>query len=64
VKTAPFYTSSIAYPPVNRTVYHTDTDCSLGRLIQPEHRVAGTGGLPRCHECEQAEQPGSASRTG
>ena len=67
VRTPAFHTGKLEYPPVSRTVYHTETDCSLARAIEPADRVDGTGGLPHCQECEAVEQarfPGRAERVG
>lgn len=35
------------------TVYHDFDDCAVGRGIPREERIEGTGGKPRCGECQR-----------
>jgi len=37
--------------PNDPKVYHDNDKCKTGDNIQPENRVAGTGGRPKCQEC-------------
>ena len=52
----PFHTNSEEYLPSHRNVYHDQSECSYGKEIRPEHRVEGTGGRPRCDECQRLGQ--------
>jgi hypothetical protein len=49
---SPFHTDSPEYPPTHRNVYHDNSLCDHGKAIKQEHRVAGTGGRPRCERCD------------
>jgi len=35
------------------TVYHEFDDCAVGRGIPRDERLAGTGGKPRCDQCQR-----------
>jgi hypothetical protein len=35
----------------DRKVYHDNDKCQTRDNIQPENRVPGTGGRPKCQEC-------------
>jgi hypothetical protein len=53
-KVAPYHTTHDEDdPPSRRDVYHDHRDCHYGKDIKPEHRVAGTGGRPRCTRCTE-----------
>lgn len=45
MKTSPWHSS------VTKDVYHDETQCETGDNIQPENKVQGDGGLPKCSEC-------------
>jgi hypothetical protein len=49
-KVAPYHTNSTEYTP-ERNVHHDHDNCQDGKRIKPQHRVAGTGGKPRCKVC-------------
>ncbi len=36
-----------------KDVYHTCTKCTEGNNIEPQYKVAGTGGLPKCQRCTE-----------
>jgi hypothetical protein len=36
---------------VTLDVHHNNSSCEVGDNIQPENKVAGTGGLPLCKTC-------------
>lgn len=48
---SPFHTDSPEYPPSHRNVYHDNSVCDYGKEIEPEHRIPGEGGRPRCDRC-------------
>jgi hypothetical protein len=52
-KVSAYHTNSPEYPPSHREVYHDHDDCKYGREIKPQHKVSGTGGKPKCRECER-----------
>jgi hypothetical protein len=54
-KVPAFHTTNPEYPPTHRDVFHDQSDCGYGKDIKPEDRVAGEGGRPRCHRCEDLE---------
>lgn len=37
----------------DRPVYHDDNECTEGNNIEPENRVPGTGGRPKCDHCRR-----------
>jgi hypothetical protein len=39
--------------PNDPRVYHDNTSCTEGNNIEPENRVPGTGGRPRCDHCDR-----------
>lgn len=39
----------------NTDVYHDNDKCTEGNNIEPENRVSGTGGRPRCHRCRSLD---------
>lgn len=52
-KVAAYHTNSVELPPKHREVHHDHDDCPDGKRIEQKHRVDGTGGKPRCKECEK-----------
>jgi hypothetical protein len=48
---SPYHTTSKEYPPEFRNVHHDHDDCPDAKHILPQHRLAGTGGNPRCKAC-------------
>lgn len=50
-RVAPYHTTSTAYMPSQREVYHDHDDCRLGREIKSEDREPGEGYRPICKEC-------------
>ncbi|MEX0682149.1 MAG: hypothetical protein WD904_01525 [Dehalococcoidia bacterium] len=48
-KTAPWH-SSREY---DKNVYHDESKCTEGDNIQPQYRVPGTGGRPKCDHCRR-----------
>jgi hypothetical protein len=53
MKVNPFHTTTPEEEEGHRDVYHDQSDCHYGKSIKPEHRVAGTGGRPKCDRCEE-----------
>jgi hypothetical protein len=53
VKVNPFHTTSLKYGSEHRNVYHDNNQCADGKRIEPEHRVSGTAGRPKCDECKR-----------
>ena len=45
-----------AYHATGAAEHHTREECPNGRLIAPEDRVTGTGGLPQCRVCATTEE--------
>lgn len=45
-KTSPWHS-------IKAAVHHDNTDCNTGNNIEQENRRDGTGGKPRCDECER-----------
>lgn len=41
-----------------KDVHHDNSKCTLGNNIEPENRVSGTGGLPKCSQCERLDKEG------
>ena len=39
--------------PSARAVYHDNNSCTEGNNIEPENKVQGTGGRPRCNHCSR-----------
>jgi hypothetical protein len=53
-KVSAYHTNSNEnYPPTHRDVHHDHSDCKYGKEIKPQHRENGTGGKPRCKECQR-----------
>jgi hypothetical protein len=52
-KVPAYHTNEAEYPPSHRNVYHDHDDCKYGKTIKVAHRVSGTGGKPRCDECNK-----------
>jgi hypothetical protein len=52
-KVSAYHTNSSEYPPTHREVYHDHDDCKYGKEIKPQHKMNGTGGKPRCKECQK-----------
>jgi len=44
--------------PSDRPVYHNNSKCTEGDNIQPENKVAGTGGHPLCDHCKRLNDQG------
>lgn len=36
-------------------VHHDHDDCTSGRNILPQNRRSGTGGYPRCGQCQRMD---------
>jgi hypothetical protein len=36
----------------HQRVYHDRADCPIGREIHSQELAAGTGGFPRCEQCQ------------
>ena len=51
MKVSPYHTDSLEYPFEHRNVYHDHDNCSDGKRIKPQYKLAGTGGKPCCKEC-------------
>ncbi len=43
---------------VTKDVHHDNNKCTLGNNIEPENRVPGTGGLPKCAQCKRLNSAG------
>jgi hypothetical protein len=52
MKVNPFHTTTREEGAGHRDVYYDNNQCSDGKRIKPEHKVSGTGGRPKCDECE------------
>jgi len=39
-------------------VHHNNNKCTEGNNIEPQNRVAGTGGLPLCDHCRRLNAEG------
>ena len=52
---APYPTDSADGQHAHTHVYHDCDQCQDGKRIRPEHRLAGTGGKPRCKVCMNLE---------
>jgi hypothetical protein len=50
-KISPFHSTQAT----DRAVYHDDDRCSEGNSIPSRNRREGTGGRPKCEQCEQLE---------
>lgn len=37
----------------DRNVYHDNDRCTEGNNIEPQNRVSGTGGRPKCEHCSR-----------
>ena len=37
----------------DRNVYHDNSSCTEGNNIEPENKVPGTDGRPRCEHCSR-----------
>jgi hypothetical protein len=47
-----YHTDSLEYPPVHRSVYHTNQACKRGSEIKKKHRIGGLGvGRKLCELC-------------
>ena len=46
-KVAPWHSTR----PNDPAVYHDNTLCTEGNNIEPENKVSGTGGRPKCEHC-------------
>lgn len=46
-KVSPFHSKK------QKDVYHDNDGCTEGNNIEPENKVSGTGGLPKCNRCKQ-----------
>jgi hypothetical protein len=46
-RVTPFHSKA----PNDPKVYHDDSECTEGNNIEPENKVSGTGGYPRCKNC-------------
>lgn len=53
-----FHTTSQEYSSSHRNVYHDNSECGYGMYIKPPDRLLGSGGRPRCDECERLEREG------
>ncbi|MDB5394111.1 MAG: hypothetical protein JWM91_1617 [Rhodospirillales bacterium] len=52
---APYHTNSTEDPHTHTNVHHDHDECQDGKRIKSEHRIAGTGGKPRCKVCMNLE---------
>jgi len=43
---------------VKEQVHHDNTECNTGNNIEKENLRDGTGGKPRCAECERLAKAG------
>jgi hypothetical protein len=43
---------------VKEQVHHDNTECNTGNNIEKENLREGTGGKPRCNECENLAKQG------
>jgi len=50
-RVAPYHTTTPEKPYGERDVYHDQSDCPTGRLIERQNRRSGTAGRPRCEDC-------------
>ena len=47
MKTSPWHSKLSS----DRAVHHDETRCTEGNNIEPNNRVSGTGGRPKCSRC-------------
>jgi hypothetical protein len=52
-KVAPFHSSK------TKDKYHDCSNCTEGNNIEKHYKTQGTGGLPRCKNCEEREKKGT-----
>ena len=48
-KVAPFHSKKKS----DRNVYHDNSSCTEGNNIEPQNKVSGTGGRPKCEHCQR-----------
>ena len=45
-KVAPFHS-------IKSSVYHDNNQCTEGNNIEPQNKLQGTGGKPKCQHCQR-----------
>jgi hypothetical protein len=58
MKSSPWYSTEPAEEPAPAPVYHDNTACKEGKLIEKNYRRYGTDNRPLCKRCETLNAAG------
>jgi hypothetical protein len=58
MKSSPWYSTESVEPALTEPVYHVNTACRQGKLIEKNFRRYGTDNRPLCKRCEALNATG------